>query len=128
MLSEKTKPSDHITVKIPQELIDEMDKLIGKHGFRSRGEIVKEAVRELLAEYAQSPFEMLNHSYQGVKVIDRKIRRVADVQFSPEGIYCPVCDAHYCEHIRFALEQPDIQKIVKQKQKEGWKIEIPDDE
>lgn len=99
-----------------------MDKLIGKHGFRSRGEIAKEAVRELLAKYEKSPFEMLNHDVQGVKVIDRKMGRVADIQFKPNGIYRPVCDASYCEHIRFALQQPDIQSIIRKKQKEGWKL------
>ena len=67
-----------------------MDKLIGKHGFRSRGEIAKEAVRELLAKYEKSPFEMLNHDVQGVKVIDRKMGRAADTQFKPNGIHCPV--------------------------------------
>ena len=97
-----------------------MDKLIGKHGFRSRGEIAKEAVKELLAKYEKSPFEMLNHDVQGVKVIDRKMGRVADIQFKPNGIHCIVCDASYCEHIRFALEQPDIQSIIRKKQKEGW--------
>jgi len=123
----KTKETDHVTVKIPQELVAEMDKLIGKHGFRSRGEIAKEAIRELLAEYEKLPFEMLNHDGQGVKVLDRQLGRVADIQFNPKGIYCPVCDAHFCGHIRFALNQSDVQKIVKQKQKEGWKIDLPDE-
>lgn len=130
MLVEKTKErkgSDHVTVKIPQELVAEMDKLIGKYGFRSRGEIAKEAIRELLAEYEKSPFEMLNHDDRGVKVIDRQLCRVADIQITPNGIHCPVCDASKCEHIRFALSQPDVRKIVTQKQKEGWQIGLPDE-
>jgi len=36
----------HVTIKIPKELVEEMDKLLGKHGFRSRGEIAKEAIRQ----------------------------------------------------------------------------------
>lgn len=47
------KDTKHVTVKIPRDLIQEMDKLKGKHGFRSRGEIAKEAIRKLLAEYQQ---------------------------------------------------------------------------
>jgi len=116
------RESDHVTVKIPQELIAEMDKLIDKHGFRSRGEIAKEAIRELLAKYKKSPFEILNHDAQGVKVIDRQLKKVADIQFKPNGAYCPICDAHNCEHIRFAIQQPDIQDIIREKRKEGWKL------
>jgi metal-responsive CopG/Arc/MetJ family transcriptional regulator len=43
--------STHVTIKIPKELVDEMDRLLGKHGFRSRGEIAKEALRQFLAKY-----------------------------------------------------------------------------
>ena len=42
---------EYVTVRIPKELADEIDKLIGKYGFRTRAEIVKEAVRRLLAQY-----------------------------------------------------------------------------
>lgn len=41
----------YVTIKLPNEIVKEVDKLIGKHGFRSRGEIVKEAVRRLLDHY-----------------------------------------------------------------------------
>lgn len=122
----KPKQQDHVTIKIPQELVDEMDKLIGKYGFRSRGEIAKEAIRELLTEYEKSPLEMLNHDAQGVKVLDRKVGRVADVKFTPKEIYCSLCDAHSCEHIRYAVSQADIIKILKQKKREGWMIDFPE--
>jgi len=45
------KKSDHVTIKLPIELVEEIDALQGKFGFRSRGEIVKEAVRRLLDHY-----------------------------------------------------------------------------
>jgi len=50
---EKTmmKNNEYATVKIPRSLIKVVDKLIGKHGFTSRAEITKQAVRELLQEY-----------------------------------------------------------------------------
>lgn len=35
----------HVTLKIPRDLAAEMDKLIGKHGYRSRNEIAKDAIR-----------------------------------------------------------------------------------
>lgn len=40
-------------IKIPDELAEEIDKIVGKHGYRSRTEFVKDAVRALLREYAR---------------------------------------------------------------------------
>ena len=40
-------------IKIPDELADEIDKIVGKHGYRSRTEFVKDAARALLREYAR---------------------------------------------------------------------------
>lgn len=41
----------YVTVKIPKRLADEVDGLIGKHGFTTRAEIAKEALRRLLLLY-----------------------------------------------------------------------------
>lgn len=43
---------EYTTVRIPKELSDEIDNLIGKYGFRSRSEVVKEAIRRLLEHYS----------------------------------------------------------------------------
>lgn len=48
---EKAK-NEYTVVKIPKELADEIDGLIGKFGFRTRAELVKEAVRALLQKYS----------------------------------------------------------------------------
>lgn len=48
---EKAK-NEYVVVKIPKDLTDEIDGLIGKFGFRTRAELVKEAVRALLQKYA----------------------------------------------------------------------------
>jgi len=42
---------DYVPIKLPKELVDLIDKLVGKYGFRSRAEVVKEAVRIFLREY-----------------------------------------------------------------------------
>lgn len=39
---------DYVTVKIPKSLSDEIDKLVGTYGFKTRTEVVKEAVRRYL--------------------------------------------------------------------------------
>ncbi|NLB77215.1 MAG: ribbon-helix-helix protein, CopG family [Crenarchaeota archaeon] len=114
---------DNKGFRLPESIAQEMDKLIGTHGFTSRAEIAKQAIREYLEKIrSEENLHMVNHGDNGVKVRDTKLGRVADIQITPNGIYCPVCDASNCEHIRFALMQPDIQKIVTKKRKEGWKL------
>jgi len=39
---------NYVTVRLPKDLADEMDKLIGTHGYRTRAEIAKEAIRKFL--------------------------------------------------------------------------------
>lgn len=95
-----------------------------KKGIRSFSAFVSYRLSQL-ADLPPEPlpdFNMLNHDERGVKVQDNRLRRTADIQFTPKGIYCPICDAHYCEHIRYALEQRDIKDIIKAKKKEGWKL------
>ena len=129
----KSKPSDHVTVKIPKELTDEMDKLIGALGFRSRGEIAKEAIRQLLNHYKESlaspelpKIEHFNISENGVRILDRTLAngvsrgRIIDVYFKPDKAWCEYCEATNCQHVKFALSIPEVQKILRKK---GWKIE-----
>ena len=45
----------YVDVSLPKDLVDEMDKLVGQYGFRSRPEIAKEAIRQLLFRYTFTP-------------------------------------------------------------------------
>ena len=47
----------YIQIKIPKDLIQEVDEILGKHGFRSRQEFVRDAVRRLLNVYGVPPRE-----------------------------------------------------------------------
>jgi len=49
----------YIDVSLPRELVDEMDKLVGQYGFRSRAEIAKEAIRQLLLRFTIDPHPKL---------------------------------------------------------------------
>jgi len=132
----EAKPgSDHVTIKLPKELVEEMDRLIGALGFRSRGEIAKEAIRQLLSHYKESlaqpqlqeppKLEHFNISENGVRILDRTIisatsrGRIIDVYFKPEKVWCEYCDATNCQHVKFAMNIPEVQRILQEK---GWKI------
>jgi hypothetical protein len=124
--------SDHITIKLPKELVEEMDRLIGALGFRSRGEIAKEAIRQLLSHYKESlappalpSLEHFNISEHGVRVLDRTLGngvskgRIIDVYFKPDKILCEYCRTDNCRHVEFALSIPKVRKILIEK---GWPI------
>ncbi len=120
--------TDHITIKIPAELVEEMDRLDKKHGFRGRGEIAKQAIREFLDKYKselETPlprFEWINTDPNGVKILDRQIREVVQIFIKPKGINCSHDEGTDCEHIQFALSLPQVQEIVQKRRSEGWKI------
>lgn len=119
--------SSHVTIKLPKDLVVEMDKLKGQHGFRSRGEIAKEAVRRLINYYEEKGptlprFEQINFDENGVKILDRALHRVADVYITPEEIKCGLCRESECDHVKFALSQTDIQNVILKRKEEGWKL------
>ncbi|MCR8488941.1 MAG: ribbon-helix-helix domain-containing protein [Crenarchaeota archaeon] len=129
----KPKPgSDHITIKLPKELVEEMDRLIGVKGFRSRGEIAKEAIRQLLNQYKESLtppqlplLEHFNISENGVRILDRALAngysrgRIVDVYFKPDCIICEYCGTDNCRHVQFALTIPKVREILSRK---DWPI------
>lgn len=57
MVMPKTKAKKKVKytlLKLPKDLVDEVDKIVGKHGYRSRTEFVKDAIRSLLREYEKA--------------------------------------------------------------------------
>jgi hypothetical protein len=109
-----------------------MDKLIGSLGFRSRGEIAKEAIRQLLDHYKESlaspelpKLEHFNICEDGVRVLDRTLTngvskgRVIDVYIKPDNAWCEYCESTDCRHVKFALSIPKVQKILREK---GWPL------
>lgn len=44
----------YVFQKIPKSLVDEVDKVMGQYGYRSRSEFVKDAIRSLLRQYGTS--------------------------------------------------------------------------
>jgi Arc/MetJ-type ribon-helix-helix transcriptional regulator len=117
---------NYTTIKLPNDLVIEMDQLIGKHGFKSRAEIIKDALRELLTHYKTTEiprFDHFNMGANGVRVTDRKLQLIADIDFKPEGIYCHLDENDHCEHIDFAITVPEIKEIIrKHKKEDGWKL------
>lgn len=51
----RNKERSYVSVNLPRSLIKEVDKLIGHHGYTSRAEVVKEALRRYLDNMRASP-------------------------------------------------------------------------
>ncbi|MCL2643422.1 MAG: ribbon-helix-helix domain-containing protein [Candidatus Bathyarchaeota archaeon] len=126
----EVKRQDNKSFRLPDNLAEEMDILIGTHGFTSRSEIAKQAIREYIdkhrpATQTQLPrYERINADSTGIKIFDRTLEgnKLVHVSISPIGIYCDHCETETCEHVKYALTQTDVQDIIKQKKKEGWKL------
>mgnify|MGYP000695747807 CR=1 FL=1 len=117
--------AEYVNVKIPKKLAEKIDKVIelGLEGYRSRGEFVTTAVREKLKEYKDKLSPRLEHFnvYEDhVTIWDNLENRLVDVYFQKGKAYCQYCDAHECEHTRFALSIPKVVKALREK---GWIIE-----
>ena len=89
--------------------------------------LLEEEISKRLPTSNEPHFFMRNHDDRGVKVWDSEMKMHADIQITPKGIYCPLCDARKCEHIRFALKQRDVWDYIQRRIKEGWKIELPEE-
>ena len=49
----------YVTLKLPVDLVTEVDKLVGKYGYTSRPEVVKDALRDFLQKYPETNGQML---------------------------------------------------------------------
>ena len=123
---------EYTTVRLPKELMEEIDNILkrGVMGYKSRAEFIKEAIREKLRTIPreileQLPLEHFNLSENGVRILDRSLAnkhsrgRIIDVYFKPDKVLCEYCESTSCRHVKFALDLPEVQKILHTK---GWKI------
>lgn len=118
---------DYVTLKIPKELADEIDSLIGKKGFRSRAEVTKEALRHFLLDYPRHPtLEHFNLDEQGIRILDHSLAtsnspkgRIIDVYFKPDKALCAYCESTDCHHVEFALGLPEVKEMFRKK---GWAL------
>lgn len=46
--------TEWVTLKLPKDLVDEIDKLVGKRGFTSRTDVATEAIRDFLEKFKEA--------------------------------------------------------------------------
>ena len=130
-----SKKPEFKSVSIKEEFAESIEAFVKEHpelGYRSIAQFLEDSSRrrleQLKAEIKQLPrFEQVNIDENGAKILDRELHKVVDVHFKPNGIKCSFHQSNDCEHVQFALKQPEVRKTLAQKRKEGWKIETPDE-
>lgn len=53
--------SEYTTIKLPNEIVAQIDQLVGKSGYKSRTEVVKEALRDFFKELKAEEIRTLAH-------------------------------------------------------------------
>jgi Arc/MetJ-type ribon-helix-helix transcriptional regulator len=131
--SEENSSHKYTTIRIPKELLDEVDQIIRlrKRGYRNKSEFIIEALRKRVDELTLIPtsnlpvLEHFNIDEQGVRILDRTLSsktsqgRIIDVYFKPGNVWCDYCQSNNCRHAEFALSLPAVQDILSKK---GWNI------
>jgi len=117
-------PDNYVTVRIPIDLAKEVDALIGRKGYKTRAEIVKDALRNFLEKNPQ--LEHYNLDENGVRIRDPTLLtrtspngRIIDVFFKDKRAFCDYDQTEECKHVEFALSLQVVQEIFKRK---GWKL------
>lgn len=115
---------------LQRELIDRIEEYIKTHperGYKSLADFVTEAVRKrceelkiLVPKPEPPPLEHFNINEDHVTVIDHRARMLADVYFKGNRVFCELCKAENCEHVKYALDIPKVQQLLRKK---GWIIE-----
>jgi hypothetical protein len=98
-----------------------------KFGYTSIAQFLEDSARRRLEELQSqikepARFEQVNCDEYGTKILDRQLREVVQIYIKPSGIQCGRDQTDNCEHIDFALKQPDVRDAIRKLKKEGWKL------
>ena len=117
-------------ISLQRELVNMIEQYIKNHpeaGYKSLADFVTEAVRKrceeleiLVPKPEPPPLEHWNVNQDHVTVLDHRLRMLADVYFKNNKVYCELCKAENCEHVKYALNIPKVQQLL---HKKGWIIQ-----
>lgn len=120
MSSGKVRVSEWLLKSVDEYLSSELGR---SKGFRSRRDVVEEALRRFLEEegfWSSQRFKHINADGNLVIVYDRLLNRVATVSFRPpDRIYCDLCGEEDCIHVIYTLS---IRKIAEKVASKGFRI------
>ena len=118
-------------ISLQRELVNKIEEYINSHpetGYKSLADFVTDAIRKrceelkILGPAPPEPPELehFNVNEDHVTIIDHKMRRIPDVFFRNNRVWCDVCEEEDCRHVRYALKIPKVVKILSEN---GWVID-----
>lgn len=118
-------------VSLPEEIVDTIEDFIEnnpRYGYRSIADFVIDAVRKRLEDLGATPPVIslmhlnINPDRSVVLLWDNKEKRAIDILVTEDEVRCLYCDSIRCEHVKFAVNLPQVQKEFNRRRKLGLKI------
>lgn len=78
-------------------------------------ELVEVTIQKVYAD--KEIMEHFNIYEDHITIRDNRIGRYIDIYPKDNELWCEFCQAKNCEHIRFALTVPEVEKVL---EKRGW--------
>jgi len=120
MSSEKVRISSSLLRSVDQYLSSDLAR---SKGFRSRREVIEEAIRRFLDSegfWSNQRFKHVNAGGNQVTIYDSLLRRVATVYVVyPDRTFCDLCSEPDCVHVVYALSIPKVAKALARR---GFKL------
>ena len=117
-----------IYLRAEGEIVERFLRIKEHMGLKNDTEVVRSLINWYWKEHQKEfepQLEPFNLNENGVHILDRTLPdknsrgRIIDVQFKPDRVWCEFCQSPACQHVRFALNLPEVQEILRKK---GWKI------
>jgi len=117
-----------IYLRAQGEIAERFSRIKEHLGVKNDTEVLRTLINWYWREHKeelQPALEHFNISENGVSILDRTSTdktsrgRIIDVYFKPDKVWCEYCESSKCQHVKFALDLPEVQKILRVK---GWKI------
>jgi len=124
-MSEKEEQPLKIYLRLSGEGADRFQRIKEAMGLKNDTEVIRSLITWYWKTHEDELIPQLhyvNADEEGVKILDRKIPEVVQVHITRKGVKCSYCKTNNCRHIKYALNQPDVQKTITKKRKEGWNL------
>jgi len=116
-------------VSLSKEMIEAIEKFIEQNpeaGYHSIADFIADAIRGHFKELGYYPESLslvkINANEMGPLLMDKDLGKTVQIYIKPGMIECGECRKSDCVHVKYALERPQVRQLLKQKQKQGWKL------
>ncbi|MGA2308585.1 MAG: ribbon-helix-helix domain-containing protein [Candidatus Bathyarchaeia archaeon] len=117
------------SISLSKELVETIEDLIKENpqaSYKSIADFVADAVRIRFEQLGVYPGNIslldINANELGPLLYDKNLKKTVQILITPKGLECAECKQTSCRHIKFAIANPQTQKLIQERKKEGWKL------